>query len=158
MNKNSKIYVAGHNGLVGKAVMRKLLKEGYEYVPYVSHEKLIEDNKPDYYLALRKSQKTIKTKKENIVFWLEFFLEILLKQSREAVDLLLNESIENILTRKQLMVWEYLESVDEASPLKISQETKVLLPTVRQTLNKLIKLKRVSRSGQGRGVVYSKIR
>ncbi len=29
MNKNSKIYVAGHTGLVGSAIMRKLEKEGF---------------------------------------------------------------------------------------------------------------------------------
>lgn len=29
MEKNSKIYVAGHNGMVGSAIMRKLQKEGY---------------------------------------------------------------------------------------------------------------------------------
>ncbi|MGN6531459.1 MAG: GDP-L-fucose synthase [Ginsengibacter sp.] len=29
MNKNSKIYVAGHRGLVGSAIVRKLQKEGY---------------------------------------------------------------------------------------------------------------------------------
>ena len=38
-----------------------LLKSGYVFVPYVSHEKLIEDNKPDYYMTLRKSQKTLRT-------------------------------------------------------------------------------------------------
>ena len=30
MNKSSKIYVAGHRGLVGSAILRKLEKEGYE--------------------------------------------------------------------------------------------------------------------------------
>lgn len=29
MNKTSKIYVAGHNGMVGSAIYRKLIKEGY---------------------------------------------------------------------------------------------------------------------------------
>jgi GDP-L-fucose synthase len=29
MNKNSKIYIAGHNGMVGSAVLRKFLAEGY---------------------------------------------------------------------------------------------------------------------------------
>jgi GDP-L-fucose synthase len=29
MNKNSKIYVAGHRGLVGSAIVRKLREEGY---------------------------------------------------------------------------------------------------------------------------------
>jgi GDP-L-fucose synthase len=29
MEKNSKIYVAGHNGLVGSAIVKKLKQEGY---------------------------------------------------------------------------------------------------------------------------------
>ena len=29
MNKNAKIYVAGHRGMVGSAIYRKLQKEGY---------------------------------------------------------------------------------------------------------------------------------
>src|SRR3989338_9074572 len=44
-----------------------LLKLNYAYMPFVSHEKLIEDNKPDYYMALRRSQKTFKSEKETIV-------------------------------------------------------------------------------------------
>ncbi|MCD4652588.1 Fic family protein [bacterium] len=50
-----------------------LLKSGYLYAPYVSHEKLVEDNKPDYYLALRQSQKTIGTKKKMLEYGLSFF-------------------------------------------------------------------------------------
>ena len=53
-----------------------LLKEGYLYMPYISHEKLVEDNKPEYYLALRQSQKTFKTENETIIPWLDFFLTI----------------------------------------------------------------------------------
>ena len=134
-----------------------LLKEGYEYMPYASHEKLVEDNKPDYYIALRRSQKTIKTKNENIVPWLDFFLTIFLKQSEMAVDLLSKENIEKLLTKKQLAVWQYLESVDEATPLEIAKKTKVVHPTVRQALNKLTRLKKVERIGLGRGTRYRKI-
>jgi GDP-L-fucose synthase len=32
MNKNSKIYVAGHRGMVGSAILRKLQKEGYSNI------------------------------------------------------------------------------------------------------------------------------
>lgn len=32
MNKNSKIYLAGHKGLVGSAILRKLLSEGFENI------------------------------------------------------------------------------------------------------------------------------
>ena len=134
-----------------------LLKEGYEYMPYASHEKLIEDNKPDYYITLRKSQKTIKTRNENITPWIDFFLTIFLKQSEMAVELLSKENIEKLLTKKQLAVWQYLENVDEAAPLEIAKKTKVAHPTVRQALDKLMRLKKVERIGQGRSTNYRKI-
>jgi len=134
-----------------------LLKEGYLYMPYVSHEKLIEDNKPDYYMALRKSQKTFKAKKEDIVPWLEFFLTIFLKQSRMAVELLTKEDIEKILSQKQLSIWQYLNKVEEATPQEITSKTKVARPTVSQALDKLLKLKKIERLGLGRSTRYRKI-
>lgn len=40
MNKDSKIFVAGHNGLVGSAIMRKLKEEGYHNVITRSRKEL----------------------------------------------------------------------------------------------------------------------
>lgn len=134
-----------------------LLKEGYVYMPYVSHEKLVEDNKPEYYIALRKSQKTLKTKHEDITPWLDFFLTIFLKQSKMAVDLLSKEQIEKLLSRKQLAVWQYLQAVDEATPGEIAKKAKVARPTVNQALDRLLRLKKVERIGLGRSTRYRKI-
>lgn len=133
-----------------------LLNAGYEYMPYVSHEKLIEDNKPDYYLALRKSQNTfgIPGKKDNIIPWLEFFLAVFLKQSEIAIELLSNENIERLLTGKQLAVWNYLQKAEKASPREITDKTKIAYPTVRQAIDKLLRLKKIERMGQGRGTHY----
>ncbi|MDR0312088.1 MAG: GDP-L-fucose synthase [Treponema sp.] len=66
MNKNDKIYVAGHNGLVGSAIMRKLKLEGYENIITKTHKELdlldqsavvhfFAETKPDYvFLAAAK--------------------------------------------------------------------------------------------------------
>jgi Fic family protein len=134
-----------------------LLKAGYLYMPYISHEKLIEDNKPDYYMSLRKSQKTFKTNQENIISWLEFFSSVFLKQSQMAIDLLSKENIEKILSEKQLMVWKYIQSTKEVSPGEIAKQTKIARPTVNQALNKLLKLKKVEMVGLGRSTRYRKI-
>jgi Fic family protein len=131
-----------------------LLKAGYVYMPYVSHEKLVEDNKPEYYLALRSSQKTFKTNHENIAAWLSFFLKIIVKQSEIAVGLLSAQHIEKTLSKNQLAVWQYLQKVTEASPLDIAQNAAVTRSTVNQVLNKLLKLKLVKRIGLGRGTRY----
>ena len=40
MNKQSKIYLAGHRGLVGSAILRKLAAEGYTNILTRSHSDL----------------------------------------------------------------------------------------------------------------------
>jgi GDP-L-fucose synthase len=40
INKNDKIYIAGHNGLVGSAILRKLKKEGFLNLIVRSHKEL----------------------------------------------------------------------------------------------------------------------
>ncbi|MEI6238639.1 MAG: Fic family protein [bacterium] len=145
------------NGRLSRILTNLLmLQYGYEYVPYISHEKLIEDNKPEYYVALRQSQKTFKTENEDIFAWLEFFLNISLTQAKEAIALLSKENIEKLLSPKQLLVWQYLLSVPEATPGDISKSAKVARPTVSQALDTLLRLKKVERIGQGRTTRYKK--
>lgn len=146
------------NGRISRVLTNLLLlKAGYEYMPYVSHEKLIEDNKPEYYIALRRSQKTIKKEREDITPWLHFFLDILLEQSKRAIELLSKENIEKLLSPKQLKVWQYLNTVMEATPAEISHATKVARPTINQVLNKLLQLKKIERIGLGRTTRYRKL-
>jgi len=40
MNKESKIYIAGHNGLVGSAIKRELEKQGYSNLIFKTHKEL----------------------------------------------------------------------------------------------------------------------
>lgn len=134
-----------------------LLRSGYLYMPYISHEKLIEDNKPEYYVALRKSQKTLNTKHENIIPWLDFFLTIFLKQSQMAIELLSRENIEKLLSIKQLAVLRYVRKVGEASPGEIAKKAKVARPTVNQAVNVLSRLKLVERIGAGRATRYRRV-
>lgn len=131
-----------------------LLKEGYSYMPYVSHEKLIEDQKPNYYMALRKTQKTFKTANEDLTFWLNFFLDTILVQSEQAINLISAENIEGILSKKQLTVWNYLQSVPEVTPREIADKTNIARTTVNKTIIKLMKLKKIERLGQARSIRY----
>jgi GDP-L-fucose synthase len=59
MNKNSKIYVAGHRGLVGSAIVKNLQEKGYTNLVYRTHKELdltkqkaveefFEKEKPEY--------------------------------------------------------------------------------------------------------------
>ena len=131
-----------------------LLQTNYLYIPYVSHEKLIEDNKPEYYIALRTSQKTLDSKNPNISSWLIFFLDILLKQSQMAVELLSGENIEKMLSKKQLLVWQYIQKIKETSTGDIVKNTNILRPTVKQIVEVLLRLKKIERLGLGRSTRY----
>jgi Fic family protein len=134
-----------------------LLQGGYLYMPYVSHEKFVEDNKTEYYLALRRSQKTFGSKKEDITPWLDFFFTILLKQSQLAIELLSKENIEKLLSEKQLAVWKFFEQVEITGTGDVVVGTNIPRPTVKQALEVLLKLKKIERIGLGRGARYKKI-
>lgn len=146
------------NGRISRILTNLLLlQSGYSFIPYVSHEKLVEDNKPDYYLALRTSQKTFKTSSETIIPWLNFFLDILYKQSHMAVDLLSLSNIEKTLSPQQLLVWQSLPIDEEVTPGEITTKTGVPRPTVNQVLTKLLQLKRIERVGLGRSTRYRRL-
>lgn len=145
------------NGRLARMLTNLLmLKAGYVYVPYVSHEKLVEDNKANYYLTLRKSQSTLTSPKANIDSWLEFFLNVSLEQARQALELLSRENIEKLVSPKQLLIWKYLERSAEATPAEIAKATSVARPTVSQALDVLLRLKKIERIGQGRTTRYRK--
>lgn len=40
MEKNAKIYVAGHRGMVGSAIVRELKRQGYENIITRTHKEL----------------------------------------------------------------------------------------------------------------------
>ena len=146
------------NGRLSRILTNLLLLQlGYHYMQYVSHEKLIEEKKPDYYVALRQSQKTFGKENESVAAWMEFFLDILLDQSHRAIALLSNEQTDKLLSKQQQLVWRHIESVHEATPLEIAKATGVPRPTINQALVKLLRLKRIERIGLGRSTRYRKI-
>lgn len=134
-----------------------LLRSGYTFVQYVSHEQIIERRKDEYYIALRKSQETFRTDRDTIDPWLNFFLSLVKEQASKALSYLEEEKVEDILSPKQYEVWKYLSCIDEASRGDIAKATGIVEVTVRQALNRLIALGKIKRIGQGRGTRYVKI-
>ena len=56
ISKNSKIYVAGHNGLVGSAIVRSLKKKGYKNILTASRKKLDLTNQKKVNSFLKKNK------------------------------------------------------------------------------------------------------
>nr|WP_191061698.1 Fic family protein [Geminicoccus harenae] len=59
-----------------------LLRAGYAHLPYGSLESVIEQQKEEYYLALRRTQGTIRTAEPDWNPWVEFFLGALHEQKQ----------------------------------------------------------------------------
>jgi Fic family protein len=134
-----------------------LLQNGYSFVQYVSHEQIVERRKDEYYIALRKSQETFKTDHETIIPWLNFFTSAIKEQADKALTYLEEEKVEDTLSAKQYEVWKYISSVGDASPSDIAKATNILMPTVRQALQRLVKLGKIKRIGSSRATRYVKI-
>ncbi len=134
-----------------------LLRSGYTFVQYVSHEQIVERRKDEYYIALRKSQETFKTDHDTISPWLNFFLSVVQEQAKKALSYLQEEKIEDTLSPKQYEVWKYISNVGESGPGDIVKATGIALGTVRQALRSLVDLGKIKRIGRGRGTRYVKI-
>jgi GDP-L-fucose synthase len=56
LNKNSKIYLAGHSGLVGSAILRKLKSKGFKNIIYKSSKQLDLKNQKNVLAYLKKNR------------------------------------------------------------------------------------------------------
>ena len=59
ISKNSKIFVAGHNGLVGSAIVKKLKQKGYKKILTIEKSKLDLTNQTKVFKFLKKEQTKI---------------------------------------------------------------------------------------------------
>ena len=133
-----------------------LLKEGYEFTQVISHEKLIEGNKADYYLALNQSQRSWKTEEEDVSPWLAFFLKTLSVQAGKALALLEEEDEEELLSLNQRKIFEIALEIgpDGFSRGQIIQDLGLAPSTAEKAIRKLLTLRKIERFGQGRGTRY----
>ncbi len=134
-----------------------LLRSGYQFVKYISHDKLIEERKDEYYIALRKAQETFGTEKDTIAPWLNFFLSVIKEQAVKALVYLEDEKFEDTLSPKQLGVWKYLSGVGDASRGDMVKATGIARATINQAIDRLIELGKIKRIGRGRGTRYVKV-
>ena len=136
-----------------------LLQQGYLFTALVSHEKLIEARKADYYLALNKAQASWKSANEDVYPWLIYFLKIVLAQAEDALALLEQDQIESLLSEKQLALWQWANhNGKEFSRKDAVAALGFPARTIEAVIKKLVELKRLKRVGEGRGTRYRVIK
>ena len=133
-----------------------LLQQGYMFTALVSHEKLIEARKTDYYLALNRAQSSWKSDAEDIYPWLIFFLEIVKAQATQALALIQSDTIESLLSEKQLALWQWAQSRNAPEFSRKDAVEALGFPprTTESIIKKLLDLKRLERIGEGRSTRY----
>lgn len=131
-----------------------VLQQGYGFASLISHEKLIEQRKADYYLALNKSQKSWKSNQENVSDWLLFIFDIFHQQAKLAQNLLENDQFEYLLSEKQMAFWEWAKQQGEFSRKNAIDALGFAPRTVEEITKKLSEMKKLERLGQGRATRY----
>ena len=136
-----------------------LMKQEYFFTSIVSHERIIEINKPDYYLALNKTQSSWKSENEDISSWLQFFLKVIKEQTIQALKIIEGDNIEYLLSHKQLTFWKWITDYNtEFSRMDAVGALGFPERTVESIIKKLLDLKRLKRIGQGRATRYKLIK
>ncbi len=135
-----------------------LLKSGYSYVPYSSLESIIERSKDAYYLALRKTQGTIRTNNPDWQPWLLFFLHALKKQKKNLEKKIEREKIIlGQLPELSIQIIEFVKSHGRGTISDIEKTTNANRNTIKKHLAQLVEEGHIAKHGAGRGVWYSTI-
>ncbi len=133
-----------------------LLRSGYAYVPYGSLESIIEEDKEVYYLALRRTQGTLKRKTPNWSAWLSFFLRCLDKQRSRLEAKVERETImRSTLPELAIDILDLAAQHGQISVGDIVRATNAPRGTVKKRLTELTVSRHLKRGGKGRGTWYS---
>jgi Fic family protein len=131
-----------------------LLQAGYGYAPYSSLEAVIEANKEGYYLALRRTQGTLKQEDPDFEPWLLFFLRSLKKQTSRLAEKIAREPQVEGLHPDALKILEAARRSGRITTGAAEELTGAPRPTVKTRLSELVKRGLLKPQGQGRGAWY----
>lgn len=132
-----------------------LIRSGYDYVPYSSLESVIEQSKEGYYLALRRTQGTIRTDTPDWEPWLQFFLRALQQQKARLEIKMKREQL--LTTQLPPLSIEIIDLVRAHGQLKIAQIVELTganRNTIKKHLSELVANSRLSKQGIGKGTIY----
>ncbi len=132
-----------------------LLRAGYDYVPYSSLESIIEQNKDSYYLALRRTQVTIRNEDPEWNHWLDFFLNALTQQKARLQKKIERERL--VLGDLPDLSAQILELTRERGRITVAEAAKLTdasRNTIKDHLSALTRAGHLTRHGKGRGTWY----
>ena len=133
-----------------------LLRSGYVYVPYSSMESVIERNKEGYYLALRRTQTTLRDEAPQWEHWLVFFLRTLKQQKDNLLRKVERERhFLQALPHLSVDILELVKTNGRTTTSDIQLATQANRATIRKRLEHLVKSGLLQQNGQGKSTWYS---
>jgi Fic family protein len=145
------------NGRLSRALTTLLLlRAGYSYVPYSSMESVIERSKDSYYLALRRTQQTIRRDEQNWEPWLVFFLKTMGKQKDNlAAKVNEEQTLRGSLPALSRQILELVKTRGEITVKEIEESTGANRNTIKVHVKKLAEQHYLAQVGKGRGARYT---
>jgi Fic family protein len=134
-----------------------LMHNGYSYVPYCSLESIVEKNKDQYYLALRKAQKSFAENHAGIIDWLKYFLKILTKQ-KDILQQRIEQETNLAIGKLSPLSTQIIQIINQQQQATISDIVALSTfnrNTVKKHLKELVEKKMVRQHGTGKGTWYS---
>ena len=143
------------NGRLSRILtMLLLLKSGYSYVPYASLERVVEDNKDQYYLALRRAQSTLYTDNGKLNAWILFFLGSLRKQVSVLESKIESEKVIEQLPPLSLEIIQIATQHGRVVVRDAQRITGANRNTIKAHIAKLVQNGRLQMVGRGKGTWY----
>lgn len=144
------------NGRLARALTTLLLlRTGYDYVSYASLERVIEDNKPQYYVALRESQTAMRDNAADFGAWLFFFLRALKAQQESLASKLQVEKAMLDLSGIQQKIADLIAARVRMTGPEVARELGLTDRATRYHLDILRSRGVVTAHGKKRGAYYT---
>jgi Fic family protein len=145
------------NGRLSRALTTlALLRAGYRYVPYSSLERIIEDSKDEYYLALRRAQATLDEDESLLMDWITFFVRALHRQKEVLARKIEQERLMAPLAPLSEKLLAIVAEHGRVTVRDAEALTKANRNTIKDHLSKLVDAGRLVRRGRSRGTWYEK--
>ena len=146
------------NGRLARVVTNLLLlRMGYTYVPYSSLERVVEENREQYYRALRSAQGTLDKDESHLMDWLRFFLLCLVEQKNSLAEKVERERLMTALSPLDELLLQLARQHGRLTLTTALAITKANRNTLKLHLRQLVQAGRLQLLGHGRSSWYEAV-
>ena len=131
-----------------------LLRVGYTYMPYTSLERVVEENREQYYRSLRSAQGTLDNDESRLTDWLRFFLLCLVEQKNSLAEKVKRERLMSSLSPLDEQLLELARQHGRLTLTDACTLTQANRNTLKLHLRQLVSAGRLQLRGRGRSSWY----